>query len=80
MRILNKHSHWWKKEEKEWAWQDRHGNWWLSKSEDENSMKSPNKKRQVQRSDRFSTETYLAIFGASALGVIVAAIIAMLIS
>ena len=80
MRILGKHSHWWKKEEKEWAWQDKHGDWWLSKRDDENSMKSPDKKKQVQRSHRFSVETYLAIFGASALGVIVAAIVAMLIS
>ena len=81
MRVLNKYSHWWKKEEKEWAWQDRHGDWWISKSDDKGaSVKSPNKKRQKQRSNSLSVEAYLAIFGAAFLGIIAGSIVAMLLS
>ena len=78
MRILNKYSHWWKKEEREWAWQDKRGDWWISKSNYKNDlMNSPSKKRQKQKSSRLSVENYLAIIGATTIGIVVGSIIAM---
>ena len=70
MRILNKHSYWWKKEEKEWATQDRSGNWWIYReSKEPASMKTNNKRRKGQTSNRFTAEHYVIFALASALGV-----------
>ena len=39
MRILDKDSYWWKKEEKEWAMQDKSRNWWIHKKDQAPTMK-----------------------------------------
>jgi hypothetical protein len=69
MRILNKYSYWWKKEEKEWAAQDKSGNWWIYKRNREPAMKTNNKRRKGQTSNKFRTEHYVILALASALGV-----------
>ena len=69
MRILNKDSYWWKKEEKEWAVQDKSGKWWIYKRSQEPTMKTNNKRRKGQTSNRFTTEHYVILALASALGI-----------
>ncbi len=69
MRILNEHSHWWKSEEKEWAMQDGSGHWWIYKKDKKPAMKTSNKKRNGQTSNRFTTEHYVILALACVLGV-----------
>ena len=70
MRILNKYSYWWKKEEKEWATQDKNGNWWVYRGKNESpNMKMINKRRKGQTSNVLKKEQYLIIALSSALGV-----------
>jgi len=33
MKILDKNAKWWKGTEKEWAYQDKNGDWWIVKNE-----------------------------------------------
>ena len=74
MRILDKYSYWWKKEEKQWATQDKDGNWWIWGRRDKSSvaMKPPSKRRKGQTSNVLTREQFLIIALASALGVSVA--------
>ena len=69
MRILDKDSYWWKKEEKEWASQDKSGNWWIYKKSEEPTMKTYDKKRNGQTSNKFTTEHYVIFVLACVLGV-----------
>ena len=70
MKILSKYSYWWKKEEKEWATQDKDGNWWVYKNENKSpNMKIINKRRKGQTSNVLKGDHYLIIALASALGV-----------
>ena len=69
MRILNKHSYWWKKEEKEWAAQDKSGNWWIYKKSEEPTVMKTRKKRAGQTSNVWKAEHYVILALASALGI-----------
>lgn len=70
MRILGNDSYWWKNEEKEWATQDKSGNWWIYKRDQKpTNMKTNDKRRKGQTSNRFKTEHYVILALASALGV-----------
>jgi len=69
MRILSKDSYWWKKEEKEWAVQDKSGSWWIYKKGQKPTMKTYDKKRNGQTSNKFTTEHYVILALASALGI-----------
>ena len=80
MRILGEDSYWWKKEEKEWATQDKSGNWWIHKANQEPTVKTNNKRRKGQTSNRFTTEHYIILALASALGVSLALNVIALIS
>ena len=80
MRILGEDSYWWKKEEKEWATQDKSGNWWIYKESQEPTMKTNNKRRKGQTSNRFTTEHYVILALASALGISLALNIVALLS
>ena len=80
MRILGEDSYWWKKEEKEWATQDKSGNWWIYKASQKPTVKTNNKKRKGQTSNKLTTEQYVIIALASALGVSLALNVAALIS
>jgi len=80
VRILGKDSYWWKKEEKEWAAQDKSGNWWIYKKNQEPTVKTYDKKRNGQTSNKFSTEQYVIVALASALGISLALNVIALIS
>jgi hypothetical protein len=69
MRILNKDSYWWKGQEKEWAAQDSSGNWWIYKESQKPTMKTNNKRRKGQTSNRFTTEHYVIFVLACVLGI-----------
>jgi len=77
MRILGKDSHWWKKEEKEWAMQDRDGNWYVYKRDETPTMKISKKKK---RSLKFTKEQCIIVGLAAAFGVSFATLMAILIS
>ena len=79
MRTLDKDSYWWKKEEKEWAMQDKSGSWWIYKEDQEPTMKI-NPKRAAQRSASLTTKEYIIIALGAALGVSLALNIVALIS
>ena len=79
MRTLGKDSYWWKKEEKEWAMQDRSGSWWIYKEDQEPTMKTK-PKRAAQRSTSLTTKEYIIIALGAALGVSLALNIVALIS
>ncbi|MAH47180.1 hypothetical protein CMI37_15240 [Candidatus Pacearchaeota archaeon] len=78
MRTLNKDSYWWKGQEKEWAAQDKSGNWWIYKEDKKPSMKI--KKKTKEGSSRLTTQEYIMVALASALGVSLALNIIALIS
>jgi len=80
MRILNKDSYWWRGQEKEWAAQDKSGNWWIYKKTQEPTMKTNDKRRKGQTTNRFTAEHYVIIALASALGVSLALNVIALIS
>lgn len=65
--MLNKDSYWWKGQEKEWAAQDKSGNWWVYKEDEKPVMKI--KKKTGESSSNLSVEHYIMIALASALGV-----------
>jgi len=70
MRILNKDSYWWKGQEKEWAMQDNSGNWWIYKENKKSPlMKTNDKRRNGQTSNRFTAEHYVIFILACVLGV-----------
>ena len=79
MRILDEDSYWWKSEEKEWAMQDRSGNWWVYKKNQKPTMKIKTK-RTGQGSFSFSTKEYIIIALSAALGVSLALNIVALMS
>ena len=79
MRTLDKHSHWWKKEEKEWATQGRDGNWYIYKRDKAPAMKIKTK-RTSQHSLGFGAKGYLIIALGAALGISLALNIVALIS
>ena len=68
MRILNEHSYWWKRQEKEWAAQDKSGKWWIYRSKESPTMKTK-KSRAGQTSNVWKTEHYVILALASALGI-----------
>jgi hypothetical protein len=68
MKILNKHGYWWKNEEKQWVAQDKSGNWWLYNREETPAMETKSK-RKGERSNKLTTERYIILVLASALGV-----------
>lgn len=78
MRVLGEDSYWWKNEEKEWATQDKSGNWWIYKQEQKPTMKIKRKKKEA--STHFTTEQYIIVALASALGVSLALNIIALVS
>jgi len=80
MRTLGEDSYWWKKEEKEWVMQDKSGNWWIYRENQEPTMKTNNKRRKGQTSNRFTAEHYVILALASALGISLALNIVALIS
>jgi hypothetical protein len=70
MKILNENARWWKGIEKEWAVQDKSGNWWLYSAKDSNlKMKMPRKKRVGEQSLMLTKEYCIIIALASALGI-----------
>lgn len=69
MKILNKDAYWWKGQEKEWATQDRSGNWWIYRDEKKGDNEMMFKKRPKERSAILSKEYYIIIALASALGI-----------
>jgi hypothetical protein len=79
MRILGKDSYWWKSEEKEWAMQDRDGDWYVYRKDKTPTMKT-SKKRKEERGAKFTKEQCVIIGLAAAFGVSLAALIAVLIS
>lgn len=79
MRILSKHSHWWRKEEKEWAVRDKTGNWWIFKKDKTPTMKT-SKKEKGEQGAKFTKEEYVIIGLTAAFAVSFAALIAVLIS
>lgn len=78
MRTLNKDSYWWKGQEKEWAAQDRSGNWWVYKEDEKPTMKI--KKKTGESSNLLTTQQYIIIGLSSALGISLALNIIALIS
>ena len=68
MRTLDKNSHWWKSEEKEWVMQDKSGDWWIYKEGQEPTMKI-NSKRAAQRSTIPTVKEYIIIALSAALGI-----------
>ena len=78
MRVLGEDSYWWKNEEKEWAAQDRSGNWWIYKKDKKPAMKI--KRKTGESSTSLTTQQYIIIALASALGVSLALNIIALIS
>ena len=79
MRILGKDSYWWKKEEQEWAMQDRDGNWWVYKNDKKRTMETKGK-RKGEKSLKFTSEQYVMIGLGAALGVSLALNIVALLS
>ena len=79
MRSLNKHSHWWKKEEKDWVMQGRDGNWYIYRNDKTPTVKI-SKKRTAQQSLKFTAGQNIIIGLAAAFGVSLAALIVVLIS
>lgn len=79
MRILGEDGYWWKNEEKEWAAQDKSGNWWVYKKDKEPSMRIKTKQKN-QRSLKFTTKEYIIIALGAALGVSLALNVVALIS
>ncbi len=79
MRILGKDSYWWKSEEKEWAMQDRDGDWYVYKKDKTPPMKT-SKKRKEEQGGKFTKEQCVIIGLAAAFGVSLAVLIAILIS
>jgi len=79
MRTLDKHSYWWKKEEKEWATQGRDGNWYIYKKDKTPTMKT-SKKKKGEQGAKFTKEECVIIGLAAAFSVSFAALIAVLIS
>ena len=70
MKILSNKAKWWKGIEKEWACQDKEGNWWIYRNKkDKTSMKMPDKKRMSQRSLVIKPEAYIIIVLSIILGV-----------
>ena len=69
MRILNKHSYWWKNEERQWATQDKSGNWWIYRRKEEPTAVKTKPKRAGQRSNVWEVEHYVILALASALGI-----------
>ena len=81
MRTLDKHSYWWKKEEKEWAMQGRDGNWYIYKEDKTPTMKTSKKKQGEQGGRGKFTKQECVIIGlAAAFGVSFASLIVVLIS
>ena len=78
IRILGEDSYWWKGQEKEWAAQDRSGNWWIYKQEQKPTVKIQKKTKEASAS--LTTQQYIMIALASALGVSLALNIVALIS
>ncbi len=76
--MLNKDSYWWKGQEKEWAAQDRSGNWWVYKEDEKPTMKI--KKKTKEGSNLITRQQYIVIALASALGVSLALNVIALIS
>ncbi|MAF43701.1 MAG: hypothetical protein CMI54_05995 [Parcubacteria group bacterium] len=68
MKIVNKHGSWWKNTEKKWAVEDKSGKWWIYKANDK-STTIKNKKRNGERSARFTREQYIMMALATALGI-----------
>tara|TARA_R110002110_G_scaffold128650_1_gene308362 strand:+ start:179 stop:424 length:246 start_codon:yes stop_codon:yes gene_type:complete len=70
MKILNENARWWKGIEKEWAFRDGKGKWWIYKKQKKNKVSSAlRQKKKEEGSSIFSTEDYAIIALASALGV-----------
>tara|TARA_Y100000588_G_scaffold24072_1_gene24092 strand:- start:8096 stop:8338 length:243 start_codon:yes stop_codon:yes gene_type:complete len=69
MKMLNKDAYWWKGQEKEWAMQDRSGNWWIYKNKKKDNNEMMFKRRSKEGSAIFSKEYYIIIALASALGI-----------
>ena len=78
MRILGEDSYWWKGQEKEWAAQDRSGNWWIYKESKKPTMKIESKTKEG--SSFLTTQQYIIIALSSALGISLALNIIALIS
>ena len=69
MKILNEDAYWWKGQEKEWAMQDRSGNWWIYRNEKKDRQMIPEKTRRKEHSAVYSRDQYIIIALASALGI-----------
>ena len=72
MKILNEHGRWWKGVEKEWAVEDKDGNWWIYRNKGKENMKIE-RKRSAQHSLRPPIYFYLSIVLAALLGISLAA-------
>ena len=79
MRILGKDSYWWKNEEKEWAMQDRDGDWYVYKRDKTPTIKISKKKRS-QQPLKFTKEQCIIVGLAVAFGGSFATLMAILIS
>tara|TARA_B100000287_G_scaffold435337_2_gene503160 strand:- start:5452 stop:5694 length:243 start_codon:yes stop_codon:yes gene_type:complete len=69
MKILNENGRWWKGVEREWAFQDSKGKWWIYKNKKKDIDKMVFKKGSKERSAVFSKEYYIILALASALGI-----------
>ena len=52
MKILDEHSRWWKGVEKEWAVEDKNGDWWIFKDE-KKKVAIPKKKKTTMKHNLF---------------------------
>jgi hypothetical protein len=71
-----KHAHWWEKQKKDWAIEDKDGVWWIipgsemaEKKLNEQKVKTPSRKRMRQTSMKLTPERILLIAISSILGV-----------
>jgi len=67
MKTVNKNNRWWVGIEKEWAYQDKAGDWWIFR--DKKVQTKPIKRKQRQMSARLSAKDYIILVLFSALGV-----------
>ena len=72
IRILDKHSHWWSHEKhKQWAIQDKEGNWWLINGSEfpEKKIERKSKKMNCGTPPTFDFKSFfLSVFYAALLG------------
>jgi len=74
IKILEENARWWKGEPVTWAYEDKHGDWWLIKDDPKQKPKMKIKPTK-DSSNSFTTKQYLFIFLCSCFGVLFATLL-----